>query len=186
MSRYINVFISIFMFTLAYEETIECEYALDSNFTCLCKVVKAAVDIDCTYLDLVAVPSGIPNNTVILELNNNNIQSINTSSFIDLLELKSLNVLQNKLMHIVNGMFSDISSLQVLNLDYNHMTAIEEYAFSGLNNLTELYLSGNKLTIIASTGFLDLHSLQILDLSYNKLSSLSPGLFDQLESLVEL
>lgn len=52
------------MFTLAYKEDVECEYALDSNFTCSCKVVKAAVD--CTYLDLVEVPSGIPNNTVIL------------------------------------------------------------------------------------------------------------------------
>ncbi|CAC5415439.1 LRRC4B [Mytilus coruscus] len=115
----------------------------DSNFTCSCKVVKGSVDVDCAYLDLVEVPSSIPNNTVLL------------------------NLLQNQLMHIVNGMFSDISSLQVFDLSFNKINSIQQRLFEDQQRLEILNLGRNMITGIKRNWFVGLHKLDSLDFGEN-------------------
>lgn len=136
---------------------------------------------------LTEVPSGIPNDTNILQLDNNNFTTLKNDSF---KSFKSLQVLTHgscNMQYIPDNLFGGLVEISLLNLEKNKISQIGLNVFKGLINLKELILSNNCLTHVPDGIFSDLANLEYLKLDKNDFDgSLSPFVFEDLVSLLEL
>ncbi|XP_041123025.1 toll-like receptor 13 [Polyodon spathula] len=67
--------------------------------------------------------------------------------------LKGLNASNNQIRHIDRHAFKDLTELQVLNLSQNHLSTLTEGLFEGLENLTEFQLGGDHIQKIETYTF---------------------------------
>lgn len=81
--------------------------------------------------------------------------------------LEELYISKNKITTLVNGCFSNMSSLIIIDLHYNRIKTIEETTFEGLTKLQKLDLSKNNLILLGPTTFQFLNSLITLKVSKN-------------------
>ncbi|XP_041924389.1 transforming growth factor beta activator LRRC33 [Alosa sapidissima] len=167
----------------------------------------------CDAQQLVSVPGDLPENIEDLSLNNNHIkalengclsryrqlrslscanndlETVGSNVFRDLLHLESLNLAENMLRYGdgQTGQFLRfLSSLKVLDLSSNSIT--EDMASELLQNLTSLErlsLSRNLLSRLDDSIFSDLHQLKELNLERNQLYEID-GAFDNLNNLQRL
>jgi Leucine-rich repeat (LRR) protein len=98
-----------------------------------------------------------------LNLNDNQITSIDNGDFNGLSNLTSLSLQSNQITSIESGDFAGLSSLTVLDLTYNQITSIESGSFVGLGALIYLGLHTNCLDTDDSlvTSYLD--TLPVID-----------------------
>lgn len=125
-------------------------------------------------------------------------------------DLKELRLDENRIAHIAEEAFQNVTRLQRLLLDGNLLTdeGIAPGTFQDLSNLRELALARNSLTFpppllpsqslvklslqenqidqIPVAAFADLNRLEKLDISSNQLQTLTQGVFDGLSSLRHL
>lgn len=125
-------------------------------------------------------------------------------------DLKELRLDENRIAHIAEEAFQNVTRLQRLLLDGNLLTdeGIAPGTFQDLANLRELALARNSLTFpppllpsqslvklslqenqidqIPVAAFADLNRLEKLDISSNQLQTLTQGVFDGLSSLRHL
>lgn len=104
-----------------------------------------------------------------LDLSQNELTEIPDGVFEMLLKLKNLDLSSNDIIHISKKSFSGLVQLERLYLHANRIQSIHMEAFDGLEMLLELKLQGNQLTSLPS---LNLPRLLLLDLSYNNIPSL--------------
>ena len=78
----------------------------------------------------------------------------------------------NNLTSLPQGIFSDLTSLELLDLASNHLTTLPQGIFSGLTSLETLWLEHNSLTTLPQGIFSDLTSLESLDLQHNQIVTL--------------
>lgn len=83
-----------------------------------------------------------------------------------------LDLSQNKLTEVPDGVFETLSSLRNLDLSANYITHISKDSFSGLVQLERLYLHGNLIKSIQSEAFEVLEDLLELKLQGNQLTGL--------------
>ncbi|XP_058860112.1 peroxidasin homolog isoform X2 [Acipenser ruthenus] len=121
---------------------------------CLCYQTT----VRCMHLRLQTIP-GLPPQTNLLQLNNNQIRIIPRRAFENLKNLKYLFIYKNEIQEI------------------------QKEAFKGLISLEQLYLHFNNLEILESGIFNDLPSLQRLFLNNNRISKIKPGAFKLLSRL---
>ncbi|KAM4664142.1 relaxin receptor 1-like [Discoglossus pictus] len=95
----------------------------------------------------------------------------------------ALDLKDNKIRSLQNGVFSLYRNLEKLLLQNNRIRSIPHLAFAGLFRLKTLFLSHNRITTLKAGVFKDLNSLQWLILDNNKVSTVVPGSFSGLESL---
>ncbi|XP_072051034.1 uncharacterized protein [Amphiura filiformis] len=95
-------------------------------------------------------------------------------SFQGLINLIVLNLAENAITKLENGIFADLSNLEILNLDWNGMKVIEEDVFRIQHKLQILTISNNKLSHLPQRLFEDLRQLRVLKLDSNHISDITP------------
>ncbi|XP_060600093.1 toll-like receptor 4 [Ruditapes philippinarum] len=116
---------------------------------CNCKVDLQRLTADCSELGLTNVSdifSCVPNNTIELNLSNNNIGEISPGTFARFSSLQTLTLSRNKIKFLESGVFNGLMQLKLLSLDYNYLNKNASYAddlFKPLRSLLQLYLQGN-------------------------------------------
>ncbi|KAK4876167.1 hypothetical protein RN001_012589 [Aquatica leii] len=143
-----------------------------------------------------------------LDLQNNNIQYINTTGPFIYTNLKTVNLSFNKLRYlnwqafaapglerllITHNEIMEIGNhnvfsedLLLLNLDHNKLFNIEGEVFNNLQKLEELVISNNRITMLWTKGRLSLQSLLKLNLSHNQIVQIDENYFSQLPKLKNL
>ncbi|CAH1250587.1 leucine-rich repeat-containing protein 4C-like [Branchiostoma lanceolatum] len=129
---------------------------------CTCPIKYYAVY--CEDTGMTAVPDGIPSDTRLLSLHNNNITVIMKDQFKHLVELETLQMSQNKISDIEVGAFTGLDALKTLELYYNRLEKVPSTAFAYLPNLRELWLRGNPIKRINSWAFVHVPTLTYLDI----------------------
>ncbi|XP_061701778.1 vasorin b [Syngnathoides biaculeatus] len=111
-------------------------------------------------------------NLEMLDLSQNKLTELSDGVFLSLTSLKNLDLSSNQITHISEECFQDMVLLERLYLYSNHIKTIHPAAFNGLKNLLELKLQGNRLT---SLPVLAMPQLLLLDLRFNVLPTLGPS-----------
>lgn len=114
----------------------------------------------------------VPATTQNLYIFQNGIDTLSQDDFKGLGELELLDLSQNELTEIPDGVFGMLSKLKNLDLSSNHITYIQKHSFSGLVQLERLYLHENKIQSIHLEAFEGLEMLLELKLQGNQLSAL--------------
>ncbi|XP_045462991.1 chaoptin-like isoform X2 [Harmonia axyridis] len=142
-----------------------------------------------------------------LSMRNNNIEHIDSMTFLDISSLLFLDLSSNKLTSLPDNVFSSLGHLQSLDISSNPLHAnfkeLFHYAQSlkhlnlantgitstphlPLPNLIHLNLSHNNIEATKKNSMQELFKLKLLDLSHNKLSSVPSHLWSNLNSLKTL
>ncbi|XP_039180812.1 platelet glycoprotein Ib alpha chain [Crotalus tigris] len=143
---------------------------------------KDLLEVSCVDKGLTSVPSGLPKDTGILLLADNQLAQVALASFQHLPELSKLDLSNNSLEVLETG--APLPKLEELLLSHNGLERLP--AFSGLPALKRLNLGHNRLSWLPEGGFRDLDKLERLHLQANQLQTLPGGAFEGLEELMEL
>nr|AIO08214.1 variable lymphocyte receptor C [Petromyzon marinus] len=156
---------------------------------CICSSAtdSSPETVDCSSKTLADVPTGIPASTEKLQLDYNQLASIDEKAFWGLSNLTYLTITNNpQLQSLPVGVFDRLTSLEKLYLNYNQLKSLPPRVFDSLTKLTELQLNINQLQSIPEGIFKTLTNLQTLYLSTNQLQSIPKGAFDKLTKLETL
>lgn len=144
----------------------------------------------CNHGELSSVPPGLPDNTEELQLNYNNIQTLQDDSILLYPALKTLSLACNHLQNLESNTFQDSKLLESLNLANNDLYIGYEESSLALNQmpgLRALDLSENKLQDEMVAMLLqNLTSVEYLNLSGNLLQRLDEESLTDLLQLREL
>jgi len=104
--------------------------------------------------------------------------------FTQLSSLQVLNLSRNFISNVSNQWLKDVHNLKVLDMSSNNISNLKEDVFAGLPTLQRLSLSENQISVVLPSALSGLNnSLRCLDLSFNKISCLNNGVFSGLQSL---
>ncbi|XP_044750542.1 chaoptin-like [Coccinella septempunctata] len=167
--------------------------------------------LDLNYNSFSTVPSESLSNVGLtlrrLSMRNNNIEHIDSMTFLDISSLLFLDLSSNKLTSLPDNVFSSLGHLQSLDISSNPLHAnfkeLFHYAQSlkhlnlantgitstphlPLPNLIHLNLSHNHIEATKKNSMQELFKLKLLDLSHNKLSHVPSHLWTNLNSLKTL
>lgn len=125
-------------------------------------------------------------NLQFLRLQENRIAALSENMFLELTKLTTLTLSNNQLRRVDATTFSGLTSLAILSLDYNQITEIHEEAFGSLNSsLQDLHLNGNKLLRVP-IGLSSVPHLKTLDLGENHISVIENTSFTTMSELFGL
>nr|AGJ51091.1 variable lymphocyte receptor C [Petromyzon marinus] len=153
---------------------------------CICSSAtdSSPETVDCSSKTLADVPTGIPASTEKLQLDFNQLASIDAKAFQGLPHLTFLSITNNpQLQSLPVGVFDQLENLQDLRLGENQLKSLPPRVFDRLTKLTYLSLSENQLQRIPEGAFDKLTKLETLHLQTNKLQSVPDGVFDSLEAM---
>nr|AIO08223.1 variable lymphocyte receptor C [Petromyzon marinus] len=156
---------------------------------CICSSAtdSSPETVDCSSKTLADVPTGIPASTERLQLDFNQLASIDAKAFWGLSNLTYLTITSNnQLQTLPAGVFDQLTELGTLGLQSNQLKSLPERVFDKLTKLTLLDLYNNQLQSIPKGAFDKLTNLQTLELSTNQLQSVPHGAFDKLTNLQTL
>ena len=97
-----------------------------------------------------------------LYLGHNSLTALPDGVFDELSSLEVLSLAHNDLTALPDGVFDELSSLEVLSLAHNDLTALPDGVFDGLVNLRKLYLGGNDLTPLPAGALSHLTNLELV------------------------
>ncbi|XP_043283048.1 leucine-rich repeats and immunoglobulin-like domains protein 3 isoform X2 [Venturia canescens] len=140
--------------------------------------------VDCSGLQLIGAPSGLPPWTETLDLSANRLNDNFTIGLSDLAQLRELKVNRNQLTQIPD--LSILSNLTELTLSHNSISDVNGTALLGVEELQNLDLSGNKIRILKRGSFLAPNRLTHLNLNMNGIVLMENGSLDNLTALEEL
>ncbi|KAI4881104.1 hypothetical protein NFI96_024793, partial [Prochilodus magdalenae] len=150
----------------------------DCPFGCQCsrRVVQ------CSDLGLTSVPKDIPKDTLMIDLQNNDITEIKEDDFKGLNNLYALFLVNNRISKIHPKAFQNLDKLQLLYLSYNLLTQIPENL---PRNILELRIHDNRIARIQKEAFKGMHSLNVLEMTANPIanSGIELGAFDDMSTL---
>nr|AIO08233.1 variable lymphocyte receptor C [Petromyzon marinus] len=152
---------------------------------CICSSAtdSSPETVDCSNKKLATVPTGIPTSTEKLQLDFNQLASIDAKAFQGLTKLTYLTLEYNQLQSLPVGVFDQLKNLNELRLTTNQLKSLPPRVFDSLTKLTWLTLEQNQLQSIPEKVFDKLTQLQQLYLSTNQLQSVPDGAFDSLTKL---
>lgn len=116
-----------------------------------------------------------------LDLANNDIQTVEKSTWNNLTKLKQLILKDNKISHL-----ETLPNVTYVDLSLNKIEALDKSVFETAGRLVYLNLSGNSLTEVQNDTFHTLQRLETLDLSQNTDLSFKEPVFSNLNSLKSL
>lgn len=162
---------------------------IDVNTPFVFESTNQLTTLDLSFNNLHSIPSYLfsMNSSSIVELllNNNEMRSLQSSSFKNLTNLKRLDLSNNKLSVIERRHFVGVDDLNHLSLHGNALSKLEENFFASIYRLTKLDLSRN-IFIDIPKSLTVLKNLKELDISLNSISIIHPFLFVHLENLTDL
>lgn len=127
-----------------------------------------------------------------LDLGENNMWSLPDGVLCPLYSLEVLNLTRNRLREVASFRFAQSPSeqcgtnLRVLDLSRNNIDKLPSGMFSALGRLQKLYLQGNGLSFLADRALEGLASLNVIKLSDNRLVNLPPELFTDMRDIKEM
>lgn len=127
-----------------------------------------------------------------LDLGENNMWSLPEGVLCPLYSLEVLNLTRNRLREVSGFKFAASPSercganLRLLDLSRNNIDRLPSAQMSGLSRLQKLYLQGNGLSYLADRALEGMVALHILKLSDNRLVSLPPELFADTREIREM
>ncbi|XP_050674577.1 toll-like receptor 7 [Leptidea sinapis] len=105
-----------------------------------------------------------------IDLSHNDIMSLPADSeILHLRRLTQLFLQNNKISELPTEVFSDLLSLKVVNLSENAINYLPEGLFQNSKEIREIYLRNNELELLPKRIFNRLEQLLVLDISVNKL-----------------
>ncbi|XP_062842610.1 asporin [Trichomycterus rosablanca] len=153
-------------------------FITDCPFGCQCfrRVVQ------CSDLGLTSVPRDIPADTIMIDLQNNDITEIKEDDFKNLDNLYALFLVNNRISKIHPKAFQNMDKLRLLYLSYNLLTRVPENL---PKNVFELRIHDNKISRIQKGAFRGMQSLHVLEMSANPIanSGIELGAFDDMATL---
>lgn len=158
----------------------------------------------CVSASLSQPPNSIPEDTLVIDLSQNDIHALQGLPSIP--KAQSLRLPANKLEKLEASVLSVAPALMSLDLSQNSIALVDNKAFEGLKELKTVSLTGNKLTRIGpifkdtpqvtsvrlgnneitevgEDCFKDNAMVKMLDLSNNKISKVHPDAFKNLDML---
>lgn len=158
----------------------------------------------CVSASLSQPPNSIPEDTLVIDLSQNDIHALQGLPSIPMAQ--SLRLPANKLEKLEASVLSVAPALMSLDLSQNSIALVDNKAFEGLKELKTVSLTGNKLTRIGpifkdtpqvtsvrlgnneitevgEDCFKDNAMVKMLDLSNNKISKVHPDAFKNLDML---
>ncbi|XP_039264889.2 uncharacterized protein LOC120340642 [Styela clava] len=139
--------------------------------------------LDCDSKSFTSVPTGLSEETTLINLRNNRIKSIQEGSFFSLTSLVSLHLQYNRIRRIESRAFEGLHNLVYLYLEDNNLDTLDAESFVGLRRLSYLFLDRNRLGILPPGIFRPLTSVFSIYIRDNLLESISPQNFDGVERL---
>ncbi|XP_030062980.1 asporin [Microcaecilia unicolor] len=133
--------------------------------------------VQCSDLRLTSVPSNIPLDTRLIDLQNNKIKEIKENDLKGLSSLYALYLNNNKLSKIHPKAFQSLKKLRRLYFSHNQLTEIP----SNLpKSLAELRINDNRVKKVQKDAFNGMSSLHVLEMSANPLQNdgIEPGAFE--------
>uniref|UniRef100_A0A3Q3WJK5 LRRNT domain-containing protein n=1 Tax=Mola mola TaxID=94237 RepID=A0A3Q3WJK5_MOLML len=138
--------------------------------------------VQCSDQGQISVPEKIPEDTVLIDLQNNDITEIKEDDFKGLHKLYGLFLINNKISKIHPKAFRNMDHLRLLYLSYNLLTEIPANLPP---NVIELRFHENKINRIKKDAFKGLNKLHVLELGANPLDNngIELGAFDGFSTL---
>ncbi|XP_047741699.1 protein slit, partial [Hyalella azteca] len=133
--------------------------------------------VDCRDTGQQRVPTHIPDDTIELRLEHNQIVEVPSKAFAAFRLLKRIDLSNNEIASIADDAFHGLRSLNSIVLYGNKLTEISEHVFRGLTSLQLLLLNANKIECVHANAFRDLVSLKVLSLYDNNIKTMSNGTF---------
>ena len=93
---------------------------------------------------------GIKTDSVYIDLESKSIDEIDSETFIGFDKLEYLNLNDNKINRISDGLFKNLKNLRELSLESNNIIDINRNSLIGLNNLELVCFSNNPISIFIS------------------------------------
>ncbi len=100
--------------------------------------------------------------------------------------LQTLNMNENRLIHLSAELFKNLVKVELLNLHFCTLMSMAAEAFSDLTELSELVLTNNLLKSLPGRLFKNLKKLTKINLGNNRLESLPGDLFQDLPELFQV
>ena len=124
-----------------------------------------------TGSNLTDVPKDIPLNSTTVDLANNSIQVLTSTSFTSLTEVKVMILNHNKISSIEPGAFLNQGGLKLLDLGNNAFQKLSGNTWKGLNSLEVLRITENKITTMNSTTFSNLPQLIVVQVDITQITT---------------
>lgn len=121
-----------------------------------------------------------------LDLSNNNITRINNGVFYDQENIEVLSFNKNRLRFLNGKMFTGLFGLNSLNFAENEIVEVSPRTFYEMPKLRRLNLNGNRIETIGDFWFNEINKLRKLDLSDNHINKFNRSSFARLHHLKEL
>ncbi|XP_023807995.1 leucine-rich repeat-containing G-protein coupled receptor 5 isoform X2 [Oryzias latipes] len=150
---------------------------------CRCELDGLLLRVDCSDLELRAVPSDLSVFTSYLDLSMNNMTLISAGALSSLHFLQELRLPGNDLSFIPKGAFAGLYNLKVLMLQNNQLRSVPAEAFNNLHNLQSLRLDANHISGVPAGSFSGLRSLRHLWLDDNALTEVPAEALSELPAL---
>ncbi|XP_051247168.1 leucine-rich repeat and immunoglobulin-like domain-containing nogo receptor-interacting protein 1 [Dicentrarchus labrax] len=151
-----------------------------------CRCNTVLLEVNCSDGQVTTVPTGLPQDTKLLNLTHNKIKTLVREQFQILTQLLDLDLSDNIMVIIEVEAFLGLQSLITLRLARNHLKIIPAGVFSGLPKLRLLDISSNEILVFLDFTFRDLTALQFLKAADNDFVFISHQAFSGLTSLQEL
>ncbi|XP_034948545.1 leucine-rich repeats and immunoglobulin-like domains protein 3 [Chelonus insularis] len=156
----------------------------EENVQCPVKCACLGNVVDCSRLQLVSPPSGLPPWTETLDISWNKLEDNFTFTLPDLPQLTSLKLNRNLFSRIPD--LSLFGNLTHVSISHNNIVDIDGTILQKLPYLQNLELADNKIKILKRGSFLAPNHLTRLNLNLNELTEMEPGCLDNLTLLEEL
>ncbi|OQV13915.1 Protein slit [Hypsibius exemplaris] len=172
-----------------------------------CSCNEALTTVDCSKRRLRNIPTPLPAQVEKLDLQGNALTLVQTDAFRGLKNLKILQLQDNQIDTIERGSFQDLLLLERLRLNRNNLRSLPDLLLGSLGQLNRLDLSDNQLQFIGRKWFVgslrlrnlqldhnqircidseavrNLKDLQILTMNYNNLTTLAKDMFADMRNL---
>ncbi|XP_072522827.1 uncharacterized protein [Salminus brasiliensis] len=151
---------------------------------CLCSENSDLVD--CRARGFTYIPHGIPHGTWLLDLSENKLHELSSTTFTGIWALRILLLQNSGVQALQPQALASLSFLEKLDLSHNDLRSLAQDFSRGLMALRDLRLSHNSLECLESRSFAHLESLEKLDLSHNHIRVIQSGAFHGLTGLKQL
>nr|XP_031542269.1 leucine-rich repeat and transmembrane domain-containing protein 1 isoform X1 [Vicugna pacos] len=145
-----------------------------------CHCHSPSNSVDCSQQGLAEIPSGLPPQTLTLNLQDNQIHQLPALAFKSVPQLTTLNLCNNSLSNLTPGVFHGLQHLQVLNLTQNSLHSLESRLFHSLPQLKELDLSSNNIRHLPTTLGEPWENLTVFAIQQNRLQQLDRALLESM------
>ncbi|KAF8354129.1 slt-1, partial [Pristionchus pacificus] len=143
----------------------------------------SAVTVVCTGLGLKRIPSGIPEDTTRLDLQENKISVIRKADFANLPSLKILQISDNEIHLIEAGSFDNLHSLERIRLNNNQLRELPLSLFHNNRLLYRIDLSHNQLSSISEDHLKGPRAVRVLQLDVNALKCFETSILNDWPNL---